>query len=356
MRNKSLFNTKLLTYSLFLLQFFSTCQSILIKCPHGCKSCQDCKLNDKGKYEEGCRCTECYQSNRLERLKCIKCGADFCMNCNNRKGWCQRCLDGYYLSPVYNNGVKESQDNEGLIEIVGFSCEKCTSNCKVCSGVSQCDKCNLFFDLAKDSKICVRNYWIESCLLIIGILLGTVFAISFYKIKQKLGSSSKPIQQQGEEKKNKNEDLKLRKKKTLVYNSNRSNQGQVANTNIFGITSSKKKDPPNHVQKEKPAQFQDLNLNQQAPSFPNMPYSDPIQLKSCLTAQFKEVSSNQVSSHEQNQRLDSGQKLPSSVRSREDKLLEQLSVLSFSPINKQNMAVVVQKRVYLSDKELSKGL
>jgi hypothetical protein len=136
MRKKVQFITRTLKCSLILLQFLSTCQSILIKCPSGCKSCQNCRLNDQGKYEERCRCTECYQSNRLDKLKCIKCGADFCLNCNNKKGWCQRCLDGYYLTPVYNNGGKEIQENKGLIEIVGFICEKCTSNCKLCSGDS----------------------------------------------------------------------------------------------------------------------------------------------------------------------------------------------------------------------------
>ena len=80
-------------------------------------------------YED--QCTECAPGFRLattgsEAGRCITCDDEFCADCNETVGGCDRCKVGYYLD---------------LLSQTAQQCFPCTGNCKSCDDANTCNQC-----------------------------------------------------------------------------------------------------------------------------------------------------------------------------------------------------------------------
>lgn len=112
---------------------------ICSKCDHMEDTITCTKCHEKG------YCFECASGYRLVnqggmRANCVTCNDANCDQCNTELGYCEKCLDGYYL---------DKND---------YSCQPCGGACQKCDSQYKCTQCDEKVSELRDNQ-CVCKTW-----------------------------------------------------------------------------------------------------------------------------------------------------------------------------------------------------
>lgn len=119
------------------------------------ENCNKCSSQDSGASCSQCKeeffktlvdgkcnidCPEGYYKNILIQT-CEKCDVLDCKACSDSKSGCTTCKDGFYFISSENRCAKDCPVGFYTNQLT-MKCEKCSSNCQICSSQAQCQKCD----------------------------------------------------------------------------------------------------------------------------------------------------------------------------------------------------------------------